>query len=102
MQAPKQDLTELQLWSFKLHFFFLFQVPSITMAMYSVACAASSLGFIQATLEPHLRSFNMTPLIIGSMFVVSGGCYGFSAPLWGMICDKYPPKMVTLVGKDAP
>ena len=81
-------------------FFFLFQVPSITMAMYSVACSAASLGFIQATLEPHMRSFNMTPLIIGSMFVVSGGCYGFSAPLWGMICDKYPPKMVTLVGKD--
>ena len=70
------------------------------MAMYSVACSAASLGFIQATLEPHLRSFNMTPLVIGSMFVVSGGCYGFSAPLWGMICDKYPPKMVTLVGKD--
>jgi len=74
------------------------KVPSITMAMYSVACSAASLGFIQATLEPHLRSFNMTPLVIGSMFVVSGGCYGFSAPLWGMICDKYPPKMVTLVG----
>jgi len=74
------------------------KVPSITMAMYSVACSAASLGFIQATLEPHLRSFNLTPLLIGSMFVVSGGCYGFSAPIWGMMCDKYPPKMVTLVG----
>jgi len=74
------------------------KVPSITMAMYSVACSAASLGFIQATLEPHLRSFELTPLVIGSMFVVSGGCYGFSAPIWGMICDKYPPKQVTLIG----
>ncbi len=40
----------------------------------------------------------MSPLLIGAMFVVSGGCYGFSAPIWGMICDKKPPKAVTLVG----
>ena len=42
----------------------------------SVACAASSLGFLQATLEPHLRDFDLKPIIIGSMFVVSGGVYG--------------------------
>ena len=69
------------------------------MAMYSVACSAASLGFIQATLEPHLRDFNLSPLVIGSMFVVSGGCYGFSAPIWGMICDRFAPKKVTFVGK---
>ena len=74
------------------------KVPSIVMAMYSVACSACSLGFIQATLEPHLRDFNLTPLVIGSMFVVSGGVYGFSAPLWGLICDRKPPKVVTSVG----
>ena len=74
------------------------KVPSIVMAMYSVACSASSLGFIQATLEPHLRDFHLSPLVIGSMFVVSGGVYGFSAPLWGMICDRKPPKAVTFIG----
>jgi len=74
------------------------KVPSITMAMYSVACSACSLGFIQATLEPHLRDFHLSPLIVGSLFVVSGGTYGFSAPLWGMICDHKPPKAVTSIG----
>ena len=83
----------------------------------SVACAASSLGFLQATLEPHLRDFNLKPIIIGSMFVVSGGVYGkkkysenifqknthnlisgFSAPCWGMVCDRKNPKAVTFVG----
>ena len=44
--------------------------------IFSVACSASSLGFIQATLEPHLRSFDLKPIIIGAMFVVSGGVYG--------------------------
>merc|ERR1712012_335787 len=74
------------------------KVPSIVMAMYSVACSACSLGFIQATLEPHLRDFKLTPLVVGSMFVISGGTYGFSAPLWGLICDRKPPKLVTSVG----
>jgi MFS family permease len=74
------------------------KVPSICMAMYSVACAACSLGFIQATMEPHLRDFHMTPMVIGSMFVISGGVYGFSAPLWGLMCDKRPPKAVTFIG----
>merc|ERR1719445_2544278 len=32
------------------------------------------------------------------MFVISGGTYGFSAPLWGLICDRKPPKLVTSVG----
>ena len=35
------------------------KVPSIVMASYSVACAAASLGFLQATLEPHLRDYHM-------------------------------------------
>ena len=35
------------------------KVPSIVMACYSVACAAASLGFLQATLEPHLREYKM-------------------------------------------
>ena len=38
------------------------KVPSIVMACYSVACAAASLGFLQATLEPHLREFRMNAL----------------------------------------
>lgn len=74
------------------------KVPSIVMAMYSVACSAASLGFIQATLEPHMRSFHLSPLVIGSMFVISGGCYGFTAPLYGLICDRKPPKVVSFVG----
>ncbi len=42
----------------------------------SVSCSAASLGFIQATLEPHMRDFNLSPLYIGSMFVFSGATYG--------------------------
>lgn len=74
------------------------KVPSIVMACYSVACSACSLGFIQATLEPHLRSFDLSALQIGAFFVISGACYGISAPLWGLFCDRKAPKTASLVG----
>jgi len=74
------------------------KVPSILMACYSVAAAASSLGFIQATLEPHLRSFDLTALQIGALFVISGACYGVSAPLWGLFCDRKAPKAASMCG----
>jgi len=74
------------------------KVPSIIMACYSVACAAASLGFLQATLEPHLREFKMNALQIGAMFVVNGGVYGVAAPVFGMVCDRYSPKTVAFLG----
>merc|ERR1712141_997821 len=74
------------------------KVPSIIMACYSVACAAASLGFLQATLEPHLREFKMNALQIGAMFVVNGGVYGVAAPVFGMVCDRYSPKSVAFLG----
>ena len=64
----------------------------------SVAAASASLGFLQATLEPHMREFNLSPLLVGSMFVINGACYGISAPLWGYVCDRRPAKLVMVCG----
>ena len=47
------------------------KVPSIIMACYSVACAAASLGFLQATLEPHLREFKMNALQVYNFYKIS-------------------------------
>jgi len=74
------------------------KVPSIVMACYSVACAAASLGFLQATLEPHLREYKMNAVQIGAMFVVNGGVYGVAAPVFGMVCDRYSPKLIAFLG----
>jgi len=74
------------------------KVPSIVMACYSVACAAASLGFLQATLEPHLREYKMNAVQIGAMFVVNGGVYGVAAPIFGMVCDRYSPKLIAFLG----
>lgn len=58
-----------------------------------------SIGFLQATLEPHLRQFNLSHVVLGLMFVINGGTYALTAPAWGWFCDKYShPKIATVVG----
>jgi len=75
-----------------------FKIPSIVMACYNVACAAASLGFLQATLEPHLRDYKMNAVEVGAMFVINGGVYGVAAPVFGWLCDRYSPKKIAFLG----
>ena len=46
------------------------KVPTIAIAAYSIICAAISIGFIQATLEPHLRQFGLSPIMMGKTFLM--------------------------------
>jgi len=79
--------------------------PSILIALYSVLVGAASVGFLQTTLEPHLEdapAIHLSSIQVGSLFMVMGGSYGLSLPLWGFLCDarctKNAPKLVELVG----
>ena len=74
------------------------KIPSIMMSCYSVACASASLAFLEATLESHLREYDMNSVQVGAMFIINGGVYGVVAPIFGMICDRKPPKLVALIG----
>lgn len=43
--------------------------------------------------------FNLTPVAMGLMFVISGGTYACVAPIIGRICDRWAyPKRVISVG----
>lgn len=80
--------------------FTLLRIPGVLIAAISIICTSMSIGFLQATLEPHLRKFKFTPAILGLMFVINGGTYAASAPAWGWLCDRptMRPKYVTAVG----
>ncbi|XP_076371411.1 MFS-type transporter SLC18B1-like isoform X2 [Tachypleus tridentatus] len=45
-------------------------------------------GYNDATLEPHLRRFNLQPAVLGLVFVISGGVYALTTPIWGYLCDS--------------
>ena len=77
----------------------LLRQPRILLAACTTASASISISFLQATLEPHIRSLNLTPIEIGLMFVLNGAMYAVSSPIWGRLCDKLlPERVVTMIG----
>ncbi|EZA49851.1 hypothetical protein DMN91_006491 [Ooceraea biroi] len=75
------------------------KIPGVLIASMSIIVTSMSIGFLQATLEPHLRQFSLSPVILGLMFVINGGTYAITAPAWGWLCDKYwHPKIATIAG----
>ncbi|XP_075981386.1 MFS-type transporter SLC18B1-like [Anticarsia gemmatalis] len=78
----------------------LLKVPGVVLSAISIISTSMSIGFLQATLEPHLRQFNFSPMVLGLMFVINGGVYAVSAPVWGWLCDHpaVRPKVVIAFG----
>ncbi|XP_015604899.1 MFS-type transporter SLC18B1 [Cephus cinctus] len=75
------------------------RIPGVMVAAASIIVTSMSIGFLQATLEPHLRQFNLSPVVLGLMFIINGGTYAITAPAWGWLCDKYSkPKVATVIG----
>ncbi|GBL78647.1 MFS-type transporter SLC18B1 [Araneus ventricosus] len=67
-------------------FGFLFDGGIISYTFSIITCLLF-IGFNSATLEPHLRQFNLTPVILGVIFVITGAIYALTTPIWGKICD---------------
>ncbi|XP_014274084.1 MFS-type transporter SLC18B1 isoform X2 [Halyomorpha halys] len=77
----------------------ILKVPAVVIDSLSVVGTSISMGFLAATLEPHIREFELTPVSNGLMFIISGGTYAVTAPFIGRICDKWVyPKRVLSVG----
>ncbi|KAG8170496.1 hypothetical protein JTE90_024897, partial [Oedothorax gibbosus] len=53
-----------------------------------VSTCFATLGFNEATLEPHARQFNLTPTAIGGIFLISGVVDALFSPLWGYLAEK--------------
>ncbi|OXA37015.1 MFS-type transporter SLC18B1 isoform X2 [Folsomia candida] len=73
------------------------RLPGVMVATFALAVMASSIGFLGATLEPHLRRFELTPLEIGLMFIIYGAVYAITAPLFGWFCDRVASPIYVLL-----
>ncbi|XP_046667890.1 MFS-type transporter SLC18B1-like [Homalodisca vitripennis] len=75
------------------------RIPGVFLAACSIVVTSLSINFLSATLEPHLRQFNFSPMLLGVMFVINGGTYAVTAPFWGWLVDKrMKPKTAILIG----
>ena len=73
------------------------RIPGVMVATASIIVTSMSIGFLQATLEPHLRQFDLSPVVLGLMFVINGGTYALTAPAWGWLCDKHSTPKASLL-----
>ncbi|KAJ8956809.1 hypothetical protein NQ318_014223 [Aromia moschata] len=64
----------------------------VLLSAISIVVTSMSIGFLQATLEPHLRKLSLPPIILGLMFVINGGTYAIIAPGFGWLCDRFNPR----------
>uniref|UniRef100_A0A2P2HZD3 MFS-type transporter SLC18B1-like n=1 Tax=Hirondellea gigas TaxID=1518452 RepID=A0A2P2HZD3_9CRUS len=77
----------------------LLREPRILLFAASTFAGSLSIGFLQATLEPHIRPLHLSPFQIGLIFVLNGLSYAVSAPIWGRLCDKWlPERCATIIG----
>jgi len=66
----------------------LIKVPAVLIIGLVVVVVSSTWAFLDPTLEPHLRQFNLTPEKIGLIFLLFSALYGISSPAWGWMADK--------------
>ncbi|XP_059474514.1 MFS-type transporter SLC18B1-like [Neocloeon triangulifer] len=64
------------------------RVPSVIVIGLVVIVSAANWGFLDPTLEPHLRQYNLTPQQVGLVFLLSSGVYAAASPLWGLLATR--------------
>ena len=73
------------------------KVVPVLIYNYIVFVCYFDIGFIQATLELHIRSLNLSPLATGIVFISSGIAYVVTTPFWGQTCDKHVDLLEILI-----
>lgn len=75
------------------------KIPGVLVCTFGICATSASIGFISATLEPHLRQFDLSAVKLGVMFIINGGIYALVAPCVGMLVDRCKtPKIASIAG----
>ncbi len=77
----------------------IFKIPGVLICAIGIATTSLTMGFLSATLEPHIRQFNLNNLVVGLIFVCNGGLYAITSPFWGYLNDKkFNAKLLAFTG----
>ncbi|KDR11631.1 MFS-type transporter SLC18B1-like isoform X2 [Zootermopsis nevadensis] len=66
----------------------LIRVPSVIMISLVIVVISNTWGFLDPTLEPHLREFQLNPEHIGLIFLLFSSLYGVFSLIWGWLADR--------------
>ncbi|GIY66998.1 MFS-type transporter SLC18B1 [Caerostris darwini] len=78
----------------------LLSMPHVIVVCLILAVASQAQGFIDPTLEPHMRQYNLDTSIVGLLFLLLSGAYALASPIVGWVSgrmeNKYPIMIVGL------
>ncbi|XP_034234198.1 MFS-type transporter SLC18B1-like [Thrips palmi] len=66
----------------------LLKVPSVLVTGLVIVVGSNTWGFLDPTLEPHLRQFNLSADQLGLVFLLTSGLYAVFSPVWGLLSDR--------------
>lgn len=66
----------------------LLKVPSVLVTGLVVVVGSNTWGFLDPTLEPHLRQFSLSADQLGLVFLLTSGLYAVFSPVWGLLSDR--------------
>uniref|UniRef100_A0AC34FZR6 Major facilitator superfamily (MFS) profile domain-containing protein n=1 Tax=Panagrolaimus sp. ES5 TaxID=591445 RepID=A0AC34FZR6_9BILA len=67
----------------------ILKIPVIWIMIFAVILCATSFTFVDPTLSDHLSEFHLSTTVIGLLFLVCGGLYSITAPIWGILIDRW-------------
>ncbi|XP_035210333.1 MFS-type transporter SLC18B1-like isoform X2 [Stegodyphus dumicola] len=79
----------------------LLSMPHVVVVCLILAVSSQAQGFIDPTLEPHMRQYGLDASIVGLLFLLLSGAYAISSPIVGWVSgnveNKYPLMIIGLI-----
>ncbi|XP_015928379.1 MFS-type transporter SLC18B1 isoform X2 [Parasteatoda tepidariorum] len=70
----------------------ILSMPHILVICVLLAMTSQILGFIDPTLEPHMRQYGLDAGLVGLLFLLLSATYGIAAPIVGWLSNKFENK----------
>lgn len=82
----------------KESYFTLLRIPQVFIVSIILVIGSQSQGFVEPTLEPHMRrEFDVDTSIVGSFFLVMSAVFSICSPLVGYICMKTEQRIPIMI-----
>lgn len=82
----------------KESYFTLLKIPQVMIVSLILVVGSQSQGFVEPTLEPHMRQqFDVDTSIVGSFFLVMSAIFSICSPLVGFICMKTEQRIPIMI-----
>ncbi|CAN8026590.1 unnamed protein product [Ixodes persulcatus] len=94
MRGIQVQATEIR----KESYLTLLRVPQVIVVCVILVVGSQSLGFVEPTLEPHMRrEFGADTTIVGTFFLVSSAAFAICSPMVGYVCMKTEQRIPIMI-----